>query len=148
MRTIRTQEKREKFLLSLVETGGNVSASCGLAGIKRRTAYDWRGDDPEFAAEWDEAVNVGLDALESEARRRAFEGIQEPVFYKGEICGHIRRYSDSLIMFMLKAYRPQFRDRVLIDVNAVDAEIERRLAAMAQRGEAPVIGEAENGPVN
>jgi hypothetical protein len=148
MHGIRTQEKREKFLLSLVETGGNVSASCGLAGIKRRTAYDWRSDDPEFAAEWDEAVNVGLDALESEARRRAFEGIEEPVFYKGEICGHIRRYSDSLIMFMLKAYRPQFRDRVLIDVNAVDAEIERRLAAMAQRGEAPVIGETENGPVN
>lgn len=148
MQTIRTQEKREKFLLSLVETGGNVSASCGLAGIKRRTAYDWRSDDPEFAAEWDEAVNVGLDALESEARRRAFEGIEEPVFYKGQICGHIRRYSDSLIMFMLKAYRPQFRDRVLIDVNAVDAEIERRLATMAQRGEASVIGEAENGPVN
>jgi hypothetical protein len=146
--TIRTQERRRKFITSLMETGGNVSRSCNLAGLGRRSAYDWRRDDPEFAAEWDEAVNIGLDALEAEARRRAFEGIEEPVFYKGEICGHIRKYSDALIMFMLKAYRPQFRDRVLIDVNAVDSEIERRLAQLAVGGEASVTGEAASESIN
>jgi hypothetical protein len=146
--TIRTQERRRRFLDALVETGGNVSRSCDLANFGRRAAYDWRRDEAEFAAEWDEAVNRGLDALEAEARRRAFEGIEEPVFYKGEVCGFVRRYSDALIMFMLKAYRPQFRDRVLIDVNAVDSEIERRLATMAQRGEAPALGETEGGAIN
>jgi hypothetical protein len=146
--TFRTQEKRQKFLLALVETGGNVSLSCDLAGLKRRSAYDWRRDDAEFAAEWDEAVNRGLDALEAEARRRAYEGVDEPVFYKGVVCGHIRRYSDSLIMFMLKAYRPQFRDRVTIDVNAVDAEIERRLAELAAGSQTASTGETESEAIN
>lgn len=143
MRTIRTEEKRQLFLDALVATGGNVTQSCAAAGFKRRSAYEWRADDLQFAADWDEAVNHGLDELESEARRRAFEGVEEPVFYKGEICGYIRRYSDSLIMFMLKAYRPQFRDRVTIDVNAVDSEIEQRLAQLASRGETSTTGEAE-----
>lgn len=147
-RSLRTEERDRQFLDSLVETGGNVTSACKALGIKRRTAYEWRAADPVFAADWDEAVNHGLDQLETEARRRAYEGIDEPVFYKGQVCGHIRRYSDSLIMFLLKAYRPQFRDRVTIDVNAIDSEIEQRLAAMASRGEAEISGETESETVN
>lgn len=137
------KEKKRTFLAALVQAGGNVSTACDEAGLNRRTAYQWRSDDKEFAAKWDDALNRGLDELESEARRRAFEGIEEPVFYKGEVVGHIRRYSDSLIMFMLKAYRPQFRDRVVIDVNAIDSEIEQRLAQLASRSEAATAGETE-----
>ena len=46
-----------------------------------------------------------------EARRRAVTGIDKPVFFKGEVVGSITKYSDSLLMFLLKAHRPQkFRD--------------------------------------
>jgi len=135
------KEKKRTFLASLVQAGGNVSTACDEAGLNRRTAYLWRAADKSFAEAWDDALNLGLDELESEARRRAFDGVEEPVFYKGEVCGHIRRYSDSLIMFMLKAYRPQFRDRVTIDVNAVDSEIEQRLAQLASGSEIAISGE-------
>lgn len=139
-----TQEKKRTFLASLAQAGGNVTAASDESGINRRTAYLWRSNDAAFAAAWDDALNTGLDELEAEARRRAFDGVEEPVFYKGEVCGHIRRYSDSLIMFMLKAYRPQFRDRVTIDVNAVDSEIEQRLAQLAAGGEVSATREAES----
>ena len=53
------------------------------------------------------------DALEQEARRRALEGVEEPVFCRGERVGVIRRYSDALLILLLKAKRPeQFRDVV------------------------------------
>ncbi len=55
----------------------------------------------------DEALEEGTDLLDAEARRRAVIGIDKPVFYKGEVVGSITKYSDSLLMFLLKAHRPQ-----------------------------------------
>ena len=54
--------------------------------------------------------------LEDEAIRRAREGVDEPVFYKGEHCGNVRRYSDTLLIFMLKARKPDvYRKRASIE---------------------------------
>ena len=64
------------------------------------------------SAAWDNAVEQGIDTLEFEARRRECEGVDEPVFHKGEECGHVRRYSDALLMFLLRSHRPEkFRER-------------------------------------
>lgn len=142
------KEKKRTFLAALIQAGGNVSTACDEAGLDRRKAYEWRSNDVEFAAKWDDALNQGLDALEGEARRRAFEGVEEPVFYKGEVVGYIRKYSDSLIMFMLKAYRPQFRDRVAIDVTKIDADLERELAELAAGSEGLALGEIEGEAIN
>ncbi len=51
----------------------------------RMTAYEWREADPEFAAGWDRALAVGFTALEDEAARRAYEGVDEPVIYQGQL---------------------------------------------------------------
>ena len=49
----------------------------------------------------------------SSLHRRALEGVEEPVFYKGERVGVIRKYSDSLLILLLMAKRPdQFRERM------------------------------------
>ena len=52
------------------------------------------------------AVKLGTAALEDEAIRLAREGVDKPVFYKGEHCGNVRRCSDTLLIFMLKARKP------------------------------------------
>ncbi len=54
------------------------------------------------------------DILEAEAFRRAVEGVEKPVgWYKGEPGGYVREYSDVLLMFQLKALRPEkCRERV------------------------------------
>src|SRR4051794_11696208 len=94
------------FLESLARTG-NVSASADAASVHRSTVYEHAERHPDFAEEWETAVEIAVDALELEARRRAFEGTEEPVFYKGQQCGKIRKYSDTLLIFLLKAHRPQ-----------------------------------------
>ncbi len=111
-RTNRTPKKREAFL-SVLAGGGSVTLASATAGIGRQRVYEWRQDDSDFATEWDVAVEAGTDVLEDEARRRAVEGVEEPVFFQGNTVGHVRRYSDTLLIFLLKGRRPKkFKDRV------------------------------------
>jgi len=90
----------------------NVSAAAKKAGVPRSTAYDWYKADEEFAAAWDDAVEVAVDSLEKEAWRRARDGVLKPVYQKGEKVGQVREYSDQLMVTLLKAHRPEkYRDR-------------------------------------
>jgi len=100
------------FLAELAATG-NVSAAARAAGVNRDTPYGRRQTDPAFAAAWDSSLEEACDLLELEARRRAFAGVVEPVFYKGAECGRINKYSDTLMIVLLKAHRPEkYRERV------------------------------------
>ena len=145
MRTIRTPKKAERFLKMLRETGGNVTRACEAASMGKSAVYDWKRDDAEFAAQWDEAVEAGIEELEEEARRRAFRGTDEPVFYKGEECGVIRKYSDTLMIFLLKGNRPEkYRENINVSVPDLDAAIERQLARLAAGSQAEVSGEADS----
>lgn len=78
-----TPEKLTAFCAALAETC-NVGKACAAVGISRQTAYEWRENDPDFEARWDQAKRIGVTALEDEAHRRAFDGVPEPVVHKGE----------------------------------------------------------------
>ena len=101
-----TPEKATAFCAALAETG-IVGKACAAVDISRRTAYNWREDCPEFAQAWDKALKIGVTALEDEAHRRAFDGTLEPVFHQGDECGTVRKYSDTLAIFLLKAHAPE-----------------------------------------
>ena len=102
----RRPRRKTVFLEALVVTL-NVTLACRRAGIARRTAYDRREADEGFARKWDDAVDGGVDLLEAELHKRAFEGVERPVYYKGVQVGTWRFYSDALAMFLLKAHRPE-----------------------------------------
>ncbi|MBT5879739.1 MAG: hypothetical protein HOH46_11835 [Rhodospirillaceae bacterium] len=78
--------------------------------------YEWKEKDEAWRDSWEQAWHLGVDALEEEALRRGVEGFLEPVWYNGEIVGHRRKYSDNLLIFMLKGRRPgTFRDNASIE---------------------------------
>ena len=56
-----------------------------------------------FRKQWDDAIEDATDALELEARRRAFSGVEDPVYYKGQVVGGVRKYSDVLLIFLLES---------------------------------------------
>lgn len=109
-----TPEKAQKFFAVLADTG-NVSRACTAVGMSRSGAYNLRSGDEYFSRLWDEALEVFTDNLEEEAFKRAFEGWDEPVFYKGKQCGAKRRKSDRLMEFLLRGNRPEkYKDRAEI----------------------------------
>ena len=56
---------------------------------------------------------MGGDVLEDEAVRRAKEGVEEPVYQGGKLVGHVQKYSDTLLIFLLKGAKPQkYGDKV------------------------------------
>jgi len=75
-----------------------VSTACRLAGVSRATAYRARQRSPKFAQEWHDAWESGTDLLEDTAFERALAG------------------SDTLLIFLLKARRPEvFRENVRME---------------------------------
>lgn len=80
----RTPEKKIAFCSVLAETC-NVGRACKTIDISRTTAYEWRKEDEEFAEAWDRAIEIGVTALEDEARRRAFEGVDKPLSHQGQL---------------------------------------------------------------
>jgi hypothetical protein len=91
-----TIDKKTVFLEALRDKY-TVRHAAALARVGRRTVYDWREQDAEFAAAWDEAREDAIEALESTMYDKALAGETLPGF------------------FMLKGMRPDvYRDNVSI----------------------------------
>ena len=95
----------EKTFLSALETTGIVARAAKAAKVGRRTVYDHMKADPDFAKRCEEALGMAEDSLEDEVMRRALEGEQVPVYFKGKVVGQITRKSDTLLMFALNSLR-------------------------------------------
>ena len=105
---------RGVFIERLKATG-NVTLAARGAGISRPEAYKARNRNKTFRRLWNEALEEAVDLLDGEARRRA-TGMKRDIYHAGVVVGQENVYSDSLLMFLLKAHRPQlYRDNVKVE---------------------------------
>lgn len=132
-----TTEKLAAFCAALSESGGNVTRACKAVGISRTIAYEWRDASPEFAQAWDRFKAQGMEALEDEATRRAYEGYDKAVTFQGQVTDTVREYSDTLLIFLLKGGKPEkYRERTELTgagggpVVITDTERAARLASL------------------
>ena len=107
-RQARTVIAQARFLREFAWCG-NVRWSAAAVHVGRRTVYNWLGD-PGFKTRYDEAHEEALDRLYEEARRRAVDGWLVPIVSAGKLVTHVRRYSDRLLIFLLKTKRPEIYD--------------------------------------
>ena len=115
---------REQFLEALA-AGWSVRHAATLTTHAFQRWYELRAANEEFAEAWAQAVEQGTQMLEDEARRRAVDGVDEPVFQKGEMVGHVRRYSDNLLMFLLRGRRPAvYRESAAVELNIPAVHVE------------------------
>ena len=125
--------------LDFLSEGYSVVKAANAAGVTARTAYNWRQADGMFAASWEQALDIATDLIEEEAMRRAIKGVAKPVYRGGEVVGHVQDYSDSMLMFLLKARRPEKyndkagkADQQTLDTVGVKDALLRKFRAVAQ----------------
>lgn len=93
---------------------GSIYHAVQVVGVGRTTVYRWLEQDAEFAQAVADSHEDSVDMAETSAFKKALAG------------------DSLLLMFYLKAHRPKFRDKVMIDVNAVQEEIRDRIGSSGQ----------------
>lgn len=127
-------------ILDIVAETGNFATAARTLGISPGTITAWRKDlnfmitiDEEertFGALCDEALAIYDDMVESEVHRRAVEGYDEPVVYKGMVMSEIddetgkhkpvtvKKYSDRLLEILIKGRKAIYRGDAQVNINA------------------------------
>ena len=103
----------QRAFLAVYGEMGVIKRACKVAGVARSSHYEWMETNPEYRRAFEDAQEDAADNLEAEVYRRAVKGVKKPTgWYKGVAGGYVREYSDLLLMFRLKALRPEkYRER-------------------------------------
>jgi hypothetical protein len=110
------------YFKALAAHGQKVRAAAE-AKIDRSTVWDRRQSDPAFAEAEAQAIAMAVEALESEAHRRAMGGEVEEHFDKaGRLIRRRKIFSDLLLLrALVKAETGSWRERNAVEVaNASD----------------------------
>lgn len=120
-------DRRKRAFLNELRLHGIMARAARAASPRASARYgalqtfkDERERDPEFAAQWQEAVEAAEASIEAEIYRRAQEGWEEPIFggrHKEKIVGTVRKYSDRLLELRARAMLPAYRETNAIAVN-------------------------------
>jgi hypothetical protein len=89
---------------------GDMLDACRRTGVSMIFVNQWRKDDKIAHERLLEAERYGMQGLVSEAIRRGARGVDEDVYYKGDVVGQKRVYSDGQLQTLLKAKIPEFTD--------------------------------------
>lgn len=109
----RTVDQQQNDFLDQFEKVANVTKACKKAKVSRSALYHTWMKDKEFEKAFADSQKVAASVLKDEMTRRAHEGVVEPVFQGGKKVGSVRKYSDTLLIVLMKAHDPEnFKDRV------------------------------------
>jgi hypothetical protein len=103
----RSKSKKQADFLEKFSACASVSKAATQSKVPRRTVYEWFKADKAFKIKYDEASVEVLGVLEDEAVRRAYEGVNRPVWQGGKKMGTVKDYSDVLLIMLLKARAPE-----------------------------------------
>ncbi len=131
------EPKQAAFLTAYVTLGGRICRAARAARINRTMHYRWMKADANYKELFREAELQAADVLEAEAKRRALDGWYEPVYYQGEECGRVLRFSDGLMQTLLKGAKPdKYRERHEVEHTGTVNVIERLAAGRKRVAEA------------
>ena len=106
-----TDEVHKKFIENY-EVMGQISSAAKAAGTSIDVIFKQKKIHPTLIEDMEIAHHKYCDEMENEMRRRAIEGVEEDVYYQGEVVGKKRVYSDKMLETLMKKERPDaFRER-------------------------------------
>ena len=90
--------ERKALFLDLLSHKGNVRAAAARVGLSREAAYKLRRRDPLFARGWAAALSLAREACVEVLADRAIDGVEEKIFYRGELIDTRRKYDSRLLL--------------------------------------------------
>ncbi|TCD05433.1 hypothetical protein EYB45_08155 [Erythrobacteraceae bacterium CFH 75059] len=128
-----TAARQAAFLSRLAECGSARSAA-RAAGVSHQTAYRQRRACAQFRRAWDAALLVARTQAEEVLACRALDGVEEEVWFRGEVVGTRRRYDARLLLAHLARL-----DRLVEDADtaALAEDFDTVLATVESGGALP-----------
>jgi len=112
-------ERQQRFLDCLEQTGSLIESARRASPHSEAGAMSsfrsFMRDSAEFSAKVSEALEVFRDSLVREAIRRGRDGVDRPIYQKGQLVGHERVFSDHLLTLELKKHHEGYRERTQHD---------------------------------
>jgi len=123
------REQIQQDFLDAFVLHGIITRACQEVGIHRSILRRWEEHDEAFALAYNLAKEKVNDLYRDEARRRAVEGVEtyvvsqgKVVFVEGEDKRPVplieRKYSDTMLQFIMKARMPEYREKSQVDVTS------------------------------
>jgi hypothetical protein len=129
------RRKKEAFLREYAQRG-IIQAAADAVGMHRNMHGHWMEQDPAYKEQFDAAGEAAADALEAEIHRRGVEGTETPWHYvpavyseggtllKNEQILTKKQYSETLLIFRMKALRPdKYRDNASMGIGPDGATV-------------------------
>jgi hypothetical protein len=85
---------------------GSKVMACRNARVGHSTVDYHLKNDLDFAARAESAKEHADDLLHTRCMQRCLEGDMEPVYWRGEVVGHVRKFDTRLQIEMLRAHMP------------------------------------------
>jgi hypothetical protein len=109
---------RQRAFLAVYAETCSILRAAAASEVSRQSHYDWmRSPNPAYREAFEELKERLADFAEGEALQRGLHGVKRPVLYLGKqvMLGDgdsaqplfETHYSDTLLIFMLKALRPE-----------------------------------------
>lgn len=109
---------QKRFLTAYAQGFPTVKSAAKKAKLGTTSHYRWMDTDEKYAQTFKRLRDERVEEFEAEAARRAVTGISVPKTVAGERVD-VKEYSDALLMFILKAERPEkYKDRVDTTIHA------------------------------
>jgi hypothetical protein len=106
-----TKTQQDLFLQSY-RTHGLFTKASQVAGITKSQIEKYcqaqTADAEQFQLNVQEAAAQWADTIEAEVTRRAIDGVQKGIYYKGQWVADETVYSDSLLLKLIEVRNPDF----------------------------------------
>ncbi|MDD5199209.1 MAG: hypothetical protein PHC88_05345 [Terrimicrobiaceae bacterium] len=110
---------RQKLFLEIYAQVGNVSKAAEHAELNRCTHYEWMDLDPTYPERFHDAESRFLDRVRDFVRRRAIDGVPEPLIWQGEFMKDqatgeiltVLKRSDRILELLAQARCPEFKQK-------------------------------------
>lgn len=91
------EKRKEIFLKALEKSLGVVREACKVAGINRRSFYDYKKADPKFAQRVDDIDEIAIDFAESQLFQNIRDGKEASLIFFLKHKGKKRGYDEASV---------------------------------------------------